>query len=86
MLAGADISTLRQIGSGSVPLQEWMVRGWYDRHGIAIINFFGSNEGISLMTDVKLMTDPAQRARYFPRYGGGRRVELPGRPADHRSS
>jgi acyl-CoA synthetase (AMP-forming)/AMP-acid ligase II len=77
LLASADISTLRQIGSGSVPLQEWMVRGWYDRHGITIINYFGSNEGISLMTDVVLMTDPAQRARYFPRYGGGREWSFP---------
>ena len=77
MLAHADISSLRQIGSGSVPLQEWMVRGWHDRHGITIINFFGSNEGISLMTDVKLMTDPAQRARFFPRYGAGREWSFP---------
>ena len=77
LLAGADISTLRQIGSGSVPLQEWMVRGWYDRYGITIINYFGSNEGISLMTDVKLMTDPAQRARFFPRYGGDRHWSFP---------
>ncbi len=77
LLAGADISTLRQIGSGSVPLQEWMVRGWYERYGITIINYFGSNEGISLMTDVKLMTDPAQRARFFPRYGGDRHWSFP---------
>jgi acyl-CoA synthetase len=77
LLAGADISTLRQIGSGSVPLQEWMVRGWHERYGISIINYFGSNEGISLMTDVKLMTDPAQRARFFPRYGGGRTWSFP---------
>jgi acyl-CoA synthetase len=76
-LVGVDISTLRQIGSGSAPLQEWMVQGWYDQHGISIINFFGSNEGISLMTDVKLMTDPGQRARFFPRYGGGRRWTFP---------
>jgi acyl-CoA synthetase (AMP-forming)/AMP-acid ligase II len=77
LLAHANIETLRQIGSGSAPLQEWMVQGWYDRHGISIINFFGSNEGISLMTDVKLMTDPGQRARFFPRYGGGRQWTFP---------
>jgi acyl-CoA synthetase (AMP-forming)/AMP-acid ligase II len=71
LLAGRDISSLRQIGSGSAPLQEWMVRGWHERHGISIINYFGSNEGIALMTDVKLMTDPAQRAAFFPRYGSG---------------
>ncbi len=47
LLAGADISTLTQIGSGSVPLQEWMVRGWYDRTESSIINYFGSNEGIA---------------------------------------
>ena len=82
LLAGADISSLRQIGSGSVPLQEWMVRGWHERYGIAIINYFGSNEGISLMTDVKVMTDPAQRARFFPRYGGGRQWSF---PAAHRT-
>jgi acyl-CoA synthetase (AMP-forming)/AMP-acid ligase II len=77
ILAGVDISSLTEIGSGSAPLQEWMVQGWYDRHGISIINYFGSNEGISLMTDVKVMTDPKQRARYFPRYGGGRSWSFP---------
>jgi acyl-CoA synthetase len=77
ILANADISSLRQIGSGSAPLQEWMVQGWYDKYGISIINFFGSNEGISLMTDVKLMTDAGQRARFFPRYGGGRQWTFP---------
>lgn len=66
-----DISSLEAIGSGSAPLQEWVVRGWHDRHGITIINFFGSNEGIALMTDVEKMTEPAQRASYFPRYGSG---------------
>lgn len=77
LLATTDLSTLRQIGSGSAPLQEWMVRGWHEKHGITIINFFGSNEGISLMTDVNLMTDPAQRARLFPRYGRGRPWTFP---------
>ncbi|WP_379616771.1 class I adenylate-forming enzyme family protein [Pseudonocardia sp. GCM10023141] len=72
LLAGADLSSLRHVGSGSAPLQEWMVRGWHERLGISVINFFGSNEGIALMTDVVRMTDPAQRARFFPRYGGGR--------------
>ncbi|GIJ68429.1 class I adenylate-forming enzyme family protein [Virgisporangium ochraceum] len=68
MLAAADISTLKQIGSGSVPLQPPMVRGWQER-GIGIINFFGSNEGIALLTDPHDVPDPSERARYFPRYG-----------------
>ncbi|MFI5915894.1 class I adenylate-forming enzyme family protein [Dactylosporangium sp. NPDC051541] len=69
LLAKADISSLKQIGSGSVPLQPPMVRGWQDKHGIGIINFFGSNEGISLLTDPHDVPDPEQRARFFPRYG-----------------
>ncbi|WP_426563836.1 class I adenylate-forming enzyme family protein [Angustibacter sp. McL0619] len=77
LLADSDISTLRQIGSGSAPLQTWMVQGWYDRYGISIINFFGSNEGLALMTDVKLMTDASQRASYFPRYGPTRHWTFP---------
>jgi acyl-CoA synthetase (AMP-forming)/AMP-acid ligase II len=77
LLAAADLSSLRQIGSGSVPLQEWMVRGWHEKHGITIINFFGSNEGIALVSDVHLMTDPAQRARFFPRYSNGRKWTVP---------
>ena len=77
LLGKVDISTLTQIGSGSAPLQEWMVRGWYERYCIGIINYFGSNEGISLMTDVKLMTRPEQRANFFPRYGGNRRWTFP---------
>ncbi|MGH8861825.1 MAG: class I adenylate-forming enzyme family protein [Jatrophihabitantaceae bacterium] len=71
LLADADLSSLRVIGSGSAPLQEWMVCGWQEQHGISIINFFGSNEGIALMTDVEVMADPAQRAAFFPRYGSG---------------
>jgi acyl-CoA synthetase len=77
LLAGTDLSSLRQIGSGSAPLQEWMVRGWHEQHGITIINFFGSNEGIALVSDVHKMSDPAQRARFFPRYGGGREWTVP---------
>lgn len=77
ILAAADISSLTALGSGSAPLQEWMVRGWHDRHGLDVINYFGSNEGIALMTDVERMTDPGMRARWFPRYGGGREWSFP---------
>jgi acyl-CoA synthetase len=77
LLAGVDLSNLRQIGSGSAPLQEWMVRGWHDKYGITIINFFGSNEGIALVSDVHLMPDAAQRARFFPRYGSGPQWTVP---------
>ncbi|WP_433086504.1 class I adenylate-forming enzyme family protein [Dactylosporangium sp. CA-052675] len=69
LLAAADLGSLKQIGSGSVPLQPPMVRGWQERYDIGIINFFGSNEGISLLTDPHDVPDPEQRARFFPRYG-----------------
>ncbi|SDH15520.1 class I adenylate-forming enzyme family protein [Klenkia brasiliensis] len=68
LLSRVDLSTLTRIGSGSTPLSPTMVRGWADR-GIAIINFFGSNEGVALLSDPQDVPDPEQRARYFPRFG-----------------
>jgi acyl-CoA synthetase (AMP-forming)/AMP-acid ligase II len=46
-----------------------MVRGWKDRHGIEIVNFFGSNEGIALVGGPRDIPDPEERARTFPRFG-----------------
>ena len=69
MLGTTDISSLTRIGSGSAPLSPAMVRGWQERHGIGVINFFGSNEGAGMLTDPYDVPDPEQRARYFPRYG-----------------
>lgn len=69
VLAAADISSLRILGSGSAPLAPAMVRGWQQRYGIGIINFFGSNEGTALLSAPIDIPDPEERARYFPRYG-----------------
>jgi acyl-CoA synthetase (AMP-forming)/AMP-acid ligase II len=69
MLAQTDLGAMRAIGSGSAPLPPSMVRGWQERHGIAIINFFGSNEGISLLSAPAEFPDPDLRAQFFPRYG-----------------
>ncbi len=69
LLARADLSSLTRLGSGSVPLQPAMVRGWQERFGIGVINFFGSNEGIGLLSSVEDFPDPDERAQYFPRYG-----------------
>ncbi|MGW7483968.1 class I adenylate-forming enzyme family protein [Nonomuraea muscovyensis] len=76
LLAKTDISSLTRIGSGSAPLPPSMVRGWQERHGIAIINFFGSNEGITLLSDPAHMPDPETRARFFPRPGAPGAPEL----------
>ena len=69
VLAKADISSLRAIGSGSAPLSPAMVKGWQERYGIPIVNFFASNEGVALISDPTSFPDPEARARYFPRWG-----------------
>ena len=71
ILAAADISSLRILGSGAAPLSTAMVRGWKDQHGIDVINYFGSNEGVSLVGDPGTIPDPDERARFFPRIGAG---------------
>ncbi len=69
LLAGIDFSRLRRIGSGSAPLSEWMVRGFMEKHGVQIINYFGSNEGAALSGNDVDIPDPALRAQFFPRAG-----------------
>ena len=68
LLAALDTSSLTRIGSGSAPLQPAMVRGWQER-GISVINFFGSNEGIGLLSSPEDFPDPDDRAQFFPRFG-----------------
>lgn len=68
LLAALDTSSLTRIGSGSAPLQPAMVRGWQER-GISVINFFGSNEGIGLLSSPEDFSDPDDRAQFFPRFG-----------------
>ena len=69
LLAGVDLSSLRCIGSGSAPLDPDMIRGYRDRFGIEVVNIFGSNEGVSLLSNADNATDPEHRARLFPRWG-----------------
>ncbi len=69
LLAATDLSKLRCLGSGSAPLAPWMVKGWQDRHGVTVMNVFGSNEGTSLFSTGEAIPDPEQRARFFPRFG-----------------
>ncbi|MGZ8566702.1 MAG: class I adenylate-forming enzyme family protein [Actinomycetota bacterium] len=69
MLTDVDLSSIRTIGSGSAPLSPAMVEGWKEAHGIDVVNFFGSNEGIALVGGVQDIPDPRARARVFPRFG-----------------
>jgi acyl-CoA synthetase (AMP-forming)/AMP-acid ligase II len=67
LLASVDLSSLRSIGSGSAPLAPAMVKGFQDRFGIMVINIFGSNEGMALVSGPNMVPDPVERASFFPR-------------------
>ena len=69
LLQGIDFKRLWRIGSGSAPLSEWMVRGFAEKHGVQIVNYFGSNEGAALSGSYLDIPDPALRAQFFPRAG-----------------
>ncbi|ALE91285.1 AMP-dependent acyl-CoA synthetase [Arthrobacter alpinus] len=69
LLSKIDLSSLTRIGSGSAPLNPAMVRGWQEKFNIPIINFFGSNEGVGLLSSHVDVPNPDDRAKYFPRYG-----------------
>lgn len=69
LMSQFDLSSLRCIASGSAPLSPWMVQGFADQYGIGVVNLFGSNEGVSLVSGLEDVPDPALRASYFPRFG-----------------
>ena len=71
MLEGIDFKRLKSIGSGSAPLSEWMVRTFHEKHGVQIVNYFGSNEGASFASAMKNLPVAAERATLFPRLGEG---------------
>lgn len=64
-----DFSELRRIGSGSAPLSPWMIDVFDNQYGKAIVNFYGSNEGICLYSTPESSPDPEVRAGMFPRLG-----------------
>jgi acyl-CoA synthetase (AMP-forming)/AMP-acid ligase II len=64
-----DFSALRTIGSGSVPLSPAMIEVFENDFGKPIINFYGSNEGIGLISTRDNSPSPAHRAQLFPRLG-----------------
>ena len=64
-----DFSSLRRIGSGSAPLAPSMIATFSRDYGKEIVNFFGSNEGISLFSTPEDAPDPDVRASMFRRPG-----------------
>jgi acyl-CoA synthetase (AMP-forming)/AMP-acid ligase II len=69
LLENTDLSSIKNLGSGSSPLSPWMITQWKERYGINVLNFFGSNEGTSFVSAPVDIFDAAERARFFPRYG-----------------
>jgi acyl-CoA synthetase (AMP-forming)/AMP-acid ligase II len=67
--ASVDFESLRTISSGSAPLSPWMVRSYSEEFGIEIVNMFGSNEGMALISGPGDVEDPELRASLFPRFG-----------------
>ncbi len=67
-----DFSSLRRIGSGSAPLAPSMIATFSQDFGKEIVNFYGSNEGISLFSTPEEAPDPQVRASQFrqPEPGG----------------
>jgi acyl-CoA synthetase (AMP-forming)/AMP-acid ligase II len=66
----ADFGSLRTVMSGSSGLSAWMIGEYRRRHGIEIINGFGSNEGTTLTSSARDVPDAGRRAEVFPRIGG----------------
>lgn len=64
-----DFSALRRVGSGSAPLAPWMIETFSKKYGKEVTNFYGSNEGICLLSNLETAPDPEQRALMFPRLG-----------------
>ena len=64
-----DFSALRAVGSGSAPLSPDMIATMENDYGKPVINYYGSNEGISLFSTPDSAAQPAVRASMFPRYG-----------------
>lgn len=69
ILAQAKLDSIKVIGSGSAPLSPWMVKTWQEQYHIPVINYFGSNEGITIVGSHHDIPDPELRAVYFPRFG-----------------
>ncbi len=64
-----DLGALRGLGSGAAPLAPWMVEKFERDYKLAIVNFYGSNEGVSLHSTPKTAPDAVTRATMFPRLG-----------------
>jgi acyl-CoA synthetase (AMP-forming)/AMP-acid ligase II len=70
-IGNMDIRSLNYLGTGSAPPDTWMMKQFQEDYGIAITNFFGSNEGTPLCAGYADVPDPEKRSKFFPRAGTG---------------
>jgi acyl-CoA synthetase (AMP-forming)/AMP-acid ligase II len=63
-----DLSSLQRVGAGGAPLPPSVVEAWQNDHGVDVINFFGSNEGVCLLGAPGDIPDPTVRAQHLPNY------------------
>ncbi|PTR29058.1 acyl-CoA synthetase (AMP-forming)/AMP-acid ligase II [Rhodococcus sp. OK519] len=71
-----DLSTLTRVGVGAGHLAPETVQRWRDRHGVQLVNFFGTIEGVSLRSDPDARSSDHPRALLYPRCGDGRGTVL----------
>ncbi|WP_341864208.1 class I adenylate-forming enzyme family protein [Gymnodinialimonas sp. 57CJ19] len=69
--AEVDLSSLHHITTGSAQLNPQLMIDFRDRFGIALVNVFGSSEGVMLLASEDDIPDAEDRAHYFPRLGNG---------------
>ncbi len=60
---------IKTIDSGSVTLSPWMVNFYEEKFNIGVVNFFASNEGVTLFSAPRFFPRSEDRATYFPRFG-----------------
>jgi acyl-CoA synthetase (AMP-forming)/AMP-acid ligase II len=69
-----DFTALRGVGSGSAPLAPWMIEVFSREFGKEVVNFYGSNEGISLYSTPQTAPDPEVRASMFKKPSAGEAI------------
>lgn len=69
LLANLNIEALRAIGTGSAPISTWLIDTWKEKHGVDLINYFGSNEGATFLSNIDDVPNPEIRSKYLPRFG-----------------
>lgn len=67
----ADLSTLTRVGVGAGPLAPEAAQRWRDRHGVELVNFFGTIEGVSLRSDPGVRSEERPYAQLYPRSAEG---------------